>query len=319
MGAWSPGPYTEPTSYDVLCRSDYIHTSRVNEPLSNNAADHTGGRLNRRVWQRWLGFITIGLGILLVGFASAYLGLAQLARSGLEGLVYPVNRPIGGESASDDPKPIYEVSVGEISGSTYPNVLSVQIYPAAWIHPMYWGEPQWAGTESIPTTDIPPGFLPVSLDQVSALGANSPARRIEIPAIGVDAAVIELGILDLGDSKAYETPDNVVGHIPETANPGENSRGWYFGHLWSLVQGGGSVFRDLPKIPELLKHKPVDVIIKNDEGEFLYRVTHTSVVHRDDLKLVNSDLPSITLVTCVPILVYDHRVLVTAELLAKRN
>ena len=305
MGAVGPGPYTARTSY-VLCRSDCIHTSRVNEPFPNNAPDHTDGRLSRRVWQRWLGFIIVGLGILLVGFASAYLGLAQLARSSLEGLVYPVNRPIWGESALDDPKSI-------------PNDLSVQIYPAAWIHPMYWDEPQWAGTESIPITDIPSGFLPVLRDQVSAIGGNSAARRIEIPAIGLEAAVIELGILDLGDSKAYETPDNVVGHIPETANPGENARGWYFGHLWSLVQGGGSVFRDLPKIPELLKHKPVDVIIKNDEGEFLYRVTHTSVVHQDDLKLDNSDLASITLVTCVPILVYDHRVLVHAELLAIRN
>lgn len=291
----------------------------MNEPIPNNSPDHTDGRLNRRVWQRWLGFVTIGLGILLVGFASGYLGLAQLASSNLDNLVYPVNRPILEESVSGDTKSVYGISVGEVPGSTYPNALSVKIYPAAWIHPMYWDEPQWAGSESIPVTDIPPGFLPVSLDQVSDIGGNSAARRIEIPAIGVEAAVIELGILDLGDSKAYETPDNVVGHIPGTANPGENSRGWYFGHLWSLVQGGGSVFRDLPKIPELLKHKPVDVIIKSDEGEFLYRVTHTSVVHQDDLKLDDSDFPSITLVTCVPILVYDHRVLVTAKLLAKRN
>ena len=78
------------------------------------------------------------------------------------------------------------------------------------------------------------------------------------------------------------------------------------------------MFRSLTRIPEMLKEDPVDVIVQNDEGEFLYRVTDTRAVHEDELRLEDSSYPTITLVACVPARVYDHRLLITAELIAIR-
>ena len=54
--------------------------------------------------------------------------------------------------------------------------------------------------------------------------------------------------------------------------------------------------------------------IVTDDGEYLYQVTETEVVHQDDLQLTETDDSTITLVTCVPRMVYDHRMLVTGKL-----
>ena len=78
------------------------------------------------------------------------------------------------------------------------------------------------------------------------------------------------------------------------------------------------MFRNLTRIPDLIKEDPVDVIVESDEGEFLYRVTDTRVVHENELRLEDSAYPTITLVACVPARVYDHRLLVSAELIAVR-
>ena len=56
-----------------------------------------------------------------------------------------------------------------------------------------------------------------------------------------------------------------------------------------------------------------------DAGTHLYQVTETAVVHQDDLHLYGSDEATITLVSCVPRLVYDHRLLVTAKLVGVGN
>ena len=82
------------------------------------------------------------------------------------------------------------------------------------------------------------------------------------------------------------------------------------------MRGEGNVFRRLPEIEELLRQDPVDIIIENEDGGFLYRVVRTTIVHQDDLALYGSDGTGITLVACVPTRVYDHRLLVTAELIA---
>ena len=108
----------------------------------------------------------------------------------------------------------------------------------------------------------------------------------------------------------------MVGHIPGTANPGESGNGWFFGHLESPIQGEGSVFRRLPEIPRkyLREGDPVYVILESDEGEYLYQVISGETVKPDELHLYSADDSIITMVTCVPPLVYDHRLLVTAKL-----
>lgn len=206
--------------------------------------------------------------------------------------------------------------------SVFPVSAYQTVYPGLQLHPKYWGEPLWAGSDPYPhvTTGLPSGFRSVPSDLPVTPASFGTMTRMTIPIIGVDSGIKELEIVDLGDSRAYENPDNVVGHIPQTAAPGEVGNGWFFGHLESPVRGEGNVFRRLPDIPGHLRDgDPVYVSLESSAGTHLYQVTSTVVVHQDDLRLFGSDEATITLVSCVPRLVYDHRLLVTAKLVGVSN
>ena len=197
------------------------------------------------------------------------------------------------------------------------------IYPGHRIHPKYWDRPLTAGADDYTYGVIPreDGFLEVASDNGLPKGSLSDAVHIRIPSIGVDSEVANLSILDLGDSREYETPAHVVGRIPETSNPGETGNTWLFGHLESPIRGEGNVFRRLPEIPEILKNgDPVYVSLLNVDGEeFMYQVTNTMVVHRDNLSLYETEDSTITLVTCVPRLIYDQRLVVSGKLVGVRK
>ena len=285
---------------------------------------------------RWPAYAAMVTGGLLIAAGVSYLIYARVAQSGLASLEYTVPVEARSEWGLGPPQPSptapAPTAVPQVQGNPpgtveatpsarveFPRAASVGLYPAAWMNPKYWADPVWAGGAPYGGYGLPEGFRLVNARSIAFdPGATGPASGLRIESIGLEAAVIDLAILDLEDSQGYETPNNVVGHIPETANPGEAARGWYFGHLESLVRGEGSVFRGLTRIPDLIKEDPVDVIMESDRGEFLYRVTDTRVVHEDELQLETSSYPTITLVACVPTRVYDHRLLVTAELIAVR-
>ena len=215
-------------------------------------------------------------------------------------------------------------SAGEEPGrllSAFPEASYTSIYPGVKLHPKYWASPLWAGTDEFTfshgvAADLPDGFRVISTSDVLAPRLGSKTTRITIPSIGVVSDIKELKIVNLGDSNAYETPKNTVGHIPESSNPGESGNGWFFGHLESPVKGEGNVFQRLPDIPEQLRNgDDVYVTLENEEGHiYLYKVTATNVVHQNDMRLYGTKGASITLVACVPRLIYDHRILVTADL-----
>ena len=198
------------------------------------------------------------------------------------------------------------------------------LYPATQIHPKFWGNPLWADSEPYlyaaanPSPGLPPGFRALSATEDALTpGEGAFTTRMTIPAIGVDSDITELAILNIGSANAaYETPAHLVGHIPQSPNPGELGNAWYFGHLESPIRGEGSVFKRLPEIPALLRDGD-DVFIQlatQDGNTYLYKVSETEVMHQDDLRMYTADNARITLVACVPRLVYDHRILVTAEL-----
>ncbi len=203
----------------------------------------------------------------------------------------------------------------------FPAASYASVYPGINLHPKYWASPLWAGTDEFTYShgvapELPGGFRAISVSDVLAPQLGSKTTRITVPSIGVESDIKELEIVNLGDSRAYETPKNTVGHIPSSSNPGEFGNGWFFGHLESPVRGEGNIFQRLPDIPEQLRNgDDVYVTLENEEGHvFLYRVTATDVVHQDDMRLYDTDGASITLVACVPRLIYDHRILVTADL-----
>ena len=218
--------------------------------------------------------------------------------------------------AEPSPEPL------QTARSVFPVSAYETVYPGLQLHPKYWGDPLWAGSEPYPhvTTGLPSGFRSVPSDLPVTPASFGTMTRMTIPIIGVDSGIKELEIIDLGDSRAYENPDNVIGHIPRTAAAGEVGNGWFFGHLESPVRGEGNVFRRLPDIPGHLRDgDPVYVSLESGAGTHLYQVTSTEVVHQDDLRLYGSNEATITLVSCVPRLVYDHRLLVTAKLVGVSN
>ena len=197
------------------------------------------------------------------------------------------------------------------------------IYPGHVTHPKYWDNPLMAGADEYAygVALRNDGFLSVSSWDGLPRGTLPDATRILIPSIDVDSAIEPLAIVDLGDSRQYETPKHVVGRIPRTATPGEIGNSWLFGHLESPIMGEGNVFQRLPDIPRILKDgDPVYVSLLNDDGdEFLYQVTETEVVYKDDLELYQTEDSTVTLVACVPRLIYDHRILVTGKLVGIRR
>ena len=197
------------------------------------------------------------------------------------------------------------------------------IYPGYQIHPKYWDQPLTAGADPYAYGAVlrPDGYVSIDPSQGMPKGVAADASHIRIPSIGVDSTVSNLAIIDIGDSRQYETPKHVVGRIPETSNPGELGNTWLFGHLESPIRGEGNVFQKLPQIPALVNSgDPVYVTLLNEDGdEFLYQVTETEVVHQDELQLYQTDESTITLVSCVPRLVYDHRLLVIGKLVGVKK
>jgi sortase (surface protein transpeptidase) len=303
-------------------------------------------------------------GVVVLAGLGSYVGYGAYGRSNLDDLNFnvaevervTVARPVGnigsGSSASEedsladlalvdevDPASVgsqegstlaLEVGDGEAPQATLASVGGLarryaDMYTGADLHPKYWHEPLRAGTDLRVALGLPEGFTEASADDYRRfVEPKTVANRLRIPSIDVESGVSELAIVDLGSSREYETPDNTVGHIPDTADPGELGNGWFFGHLESPFAGEGNVFQRLPEIPQLLKHfsevgeGAVYVVVESTTGEYLYEVIATQVMHADDLRLYETDGVYITLVTCVPRLDYSHRLLVTAKLVGVR-
>lgn len=240
-------------------------------------------------------------GGILTGIGGAYYGYANQARNGLGKFqveaveIAPVWNPV---VRAIEPKPVSQSIVPEVS--------------------LYSGDAGEIPADTGP--DLPEGFALVDVSEDNPLILVAPTTRMTIASLGIDSNVVELSIVNLGDRRAYETPNNTIGHIPETADAGEGGSGWYFGHTESPVLDEGDVFFNLQQVAdELRAGRDVDIITDNGTEQFLYRVTGTRVVHEDSLTLNSDGGPSIHLVSCVPRLVYDYRLIVDAQLIARKT
>ena len=239
--------------------------------------------------------ILISMGILLLAVICVYYAYATIARQQLD----PLNYVEENNEA---------VALGNTKFSFRPGSIS----------PLDWPEPRWVDVYEQDNTLIWEEFSSLDNGSLPAEAGSLPYPiNIGIPSIGLNSAVKALEIINYGEARGWETPSNVVGHIPTTANPGEEGIGYFFGHLHTPIRGEGSVFLSLTLIPDLLRQGHVlDVVISNELGQdFLYRITETSVIHEDDFTLENSPVAEIVLVACVPKYIYDHRFMVHATLI----
>ncbi len=124
------------------------------------------------------------------------------------------------------------------------------------------------------------------------------AIRIQIPAIGVDAPVVQ------GDG--WEQLKKGVGqHIP-SPNPGENGNVILSAHNDVY----GEIFRHLDRL------QPGDqVILYTQQRSYTYIVERTLIVEPTAVEVMASTgAPTLTLISCYPYLVDSHRIVVFARL-----
>jgi LPXTG-site transpeptidase (sortase) family protein len=264
-----------------------------------------------------VGFIVLSAGLIM--FAVNWSGRQSLDSLEFTGVISPTAsvdqhsevtlEQVKGPTTSDLGSGVKEESV------TAPNPRGIKLYPGENLPFSVWKEPRLIEPFNNKSSNILEDFLPIGAFDIGSTGQMPVAKIIRIPILGLEAAVNELGIVDLGDSIEYETPKRVVGHIPETANPGESGRVWLFGHLQSPLRGEGSVFSDLPLIPKKLRNgEKVYVFLDGSRGTYLYEIRSSEVVSEEDLSLYSSPDSTITLVTCVPRFTYDHRLLIHGDL-----
>ena len=298
------------------------------------------GRFQRKL-AKFVGIFLFVLGALLLASGGAYYGYAAKARADLDQLNVTLPGSVTGNdqvtAVSDAPydgqwlQDVY----GETQGSdSQDSQMLAKLLPAMsptaiGAQQLYPGEALVAGSWSNPWAYEPPsyremlllqGFTPVEFANLPTETVLPAATRLIVPAIDIDSSISELEILDLGGSRAYETPANTVGHIPESADAGETGSSWFFGHTESPTLGEGSVFFDLRKIPDKLRNgEDVFIITDNGDYQFMYRATSSQVVPQSEMRLYDTGQATIHLVSCVPRLVYDHRLIITGELVAQKT
>lgn len=136
----------------------------------------------------------------------------------------------------------------------------------------------------------------VSCDSVSVIG------RIKIPSIRVDLLLVE-------GTDAKELCVG-AGHFTGSAMPGQKGNCAIAGHRNYTF---GSMFNRLGEI------KTGNIItIEENKQVFQYRVSHISVVEPSDVAVLNQNKHKreLTLITCTPVRIATHRLIIRAELIA---
>ena len=257
--------------------------------------DYLHGRLQRRI-ASLTGIILLSIGLLLLISGGAYYVYSASAKSNLEDMVV-VTVPR---------------EVNPINSRTASNIL---LFPGEAVAAESWNDLFSYEPLSLREHRLLSGFA--KIDEANLHIINSlPVTRIMVPSIGIDSSVSELKIVDLGDTRHYESANNIVGHIPGADTEGTVRSSWFFGHTESPISREGSVFFNLQKIPEKLRDGDgVYIVTDNGDHQFLYRATSSQVVHQDELTLDSTLSSDIKLVSSIPRFVYDYRLVISGKLL----
>lgn len=146
-----------------------------------------------------------------------------------------------------------------------------------------------------------------------AAPGGQPITRIEIPAIGLAADVVEANLVAVDGGQTWQVPAFKVGHAQGTAGAGEAGNAVLLGHVTSLRSG--NVFQDLDRV-----HVGDTVHVFSESQQFAYEVVDTTAVSRTDNSVLQpTQVPSISLITCTGVWLptiwdYTERLVVHAEL-----
>ena len=153
-----------------------------------------------------------------------------------------------------------------------------------------------------PNYDEVPAHLRAFVQAVTPQPIATPApgqpTRIQIPAINVDAPVVQ------GDS--WEQLKKGVGHHLGTANPGEH------GNLVLSAHNDifGEIFRHLDQLAD-----GDEIIVSAGSQRYRYVVHQTRIIAPTQVEVMQpTNEPTVTLISCYPYLVDNQRIVVFAQL-----
>ncbi len=229
--------------------------------------------LRRGIHWRW-----IGDRLLLLVEVMALLGLVFVAAQMLLTI-----RTLNAESQEQHALP----------ASTPTPVINVVMLPGGHTPPDVRGESQPLAV---------PAHLQHLVAEITPLPPPTPgpehAQRIVIPAIGVDAPVVE------GDD--WEALKKGAGHHIGSANPGERGNSIISAHNDIY----GEIFRRLPELrvgDQVLVHTPTQI--------YHYVVRQTRIIEPTDVSvMLPTNSAVLTLISCYPYRVDTHRIVVIASL-----
>lgn len=219
-------------------------------------------------------------GLLLAVEVLAVLGLVGILLSGL-GMLRDLNREVASAIHPPTPEPT-------------PLVIAVVL-------PSGHTPPDAQGNTRPNDAEIPENLRPL-MQSLANLPIPTPgleqAMRIEIPAIKVDAPVVQ------GDG--WEQLKKGVGQHVGSADPGQSGNVVLSAH----DDVYGELFRDLDQL------QPGDlVILFTQQKQYTYAVDRTELVEPTAVEVMASTgAPTVTLISCYPYLVDKQRIVVFAQL-----
>jgi sortase A len=171
-------------------------------------------------------------------------------------------------------------------------------------------------TTALPTQTLTPmpTSTPTSTPSPTPTAMPLPARRISIPAIGLNTSVKETAPVQMRNGTfMWDPPAYAAGHYESSGNPGEGRNIVFQGHNNIY----GEVFRDLDRL------SPGDeIILLTDTGEFHYQVSQKVIIpyvgHEvqatPQILALTGPQPSemVTLISCWPYSTFTSRIIVQA-------
>ena len=234
--------------------------------------------------------VLLGTGLALIGFALVVLhGLSTWGRIHVE---VPTVAP----PAAVVMPPISVPLTGAPSFS----IPVVPEAPAAALDPAI-------AEEAAPIAEV--AAAPPPVREIAPPGRASQSTRLLIPRIAVDSAIVDVAL----KNGEWPVPRFIVGHLAESAQPGEVGNAVYAGHLLSI--SAGNVFARLKDL-----EVGDEMAFFAEDADRVYRVIETKVVRNTDVSVL-AERPGqmlVTLITCEGTWLpreqdYSHRRIVVAE------
>jgi len=265
---------SSPAQRPSLAKSEAARFRSISmEPLSDQPGKLGSEGPSEQERRRW-SFTRLRDNALLILEVAALIGLVAVLAGSLANLRFLNEEVAQAREGGPPPTPTPLIQVAVLPGSSSP--------------------PGQVSNIPAPYRDLVQPLAPVPIPTPGPQAAT----RIVIPAIDVDALVVE------GDD--WEQLKKGVGHHINSANPGERGNCVLSGHNDVF----GEVFRRLEDLE--LEDK---VIVYTGVQPYRYVVKTKRIVEPTDVSVMYSTTrPALTLITCYPYLVDSHRLVVVAEL-----